>query len=426
MDDIMVSVWCTTYNHEKYIKQALDGFVSQVADFRYEVIMYDDASTDDTQKIIMDYYEEYPDIIVPFFRKENGFERDLQNFKERQQELLKLSRGKYIATCEGDDFWIDSQKLQIQVDFLEKHPECMLVGHNNLIFNEKTGELSTANPIYKDGFVEMEDLILHKNGFIHTATHVYRREIYNMSDFFYRAGVGDYPRLLYSALIGKVYYTSRIMSVYRYLREGSMTTEGQKDVDKYILWCLRLVNFTKKFDEYTNYKYTLALFQTSKAAVESVFWRAKECNCQDIKELLIKKNKETKGEYFTVVQWLLGKFRYRTDLNYIHNKTRIFCEQSTRLFLWGTGNNGRLISSQLTNNYIDFEGFVVSDPYYSEDECLGKKVVCCSDLLKDREGVKILVCMEPRFMEEIKSWLDTYFKDSYFYPLDIDWCFWDT
>ncbi len=114
----LVTIQCLAYNHELYIKQALDGFVMQETNFPFEVIVHDDASTDKTADIIRLYEAKFPDIIKPIYETENQFAKG-----KLCQIMNKASHGKYIAICEGDDWWTDKTKLQRQVDFLEAHPE---------------------------------------------------------------------------------------------------------------------------------------------------------------------------------------------------------------------------------------------------------------------------------------------------------------
>ena len=129
---IMVSIRCLAYNHEPYIRQCLEGFVIQKTNFRYEAIVHDDASTDNTAKIIKEYAERYPEIIKPIFEKENLFSK---NDRELQDKMLAACTGKYIAICEGDDYWTDPYKLQKQVNYLESHSDCVLVHTNFNVVN---------------------------------------------------------------------------------------------------------------------------------------------------------------------------------------------------------------------------------------------------------------------------------------------------
>ena len=124
---LMVSIWCITYNHEPYIRQCLEGFVMQKTNFRFEAIVHDDASTDGTAAIVREYAEKYPDIIKPIFEIENQYSKGDGSLDRIMEEVCT---GKYVAFCEGDDYWIDPLKLQKQVDYLESHPEYSMCFHN--------------------------------------------------------------------------------------------------------------------------------------------------------------------------------------------------------------------------------------------------------------------------------------------------------
>jgi glucosyltransferase len=133
-----VSVVCITYNQEKFIKDALDGFIMQKTNFPFEVIISDDKSTDDTPKIIAEYAKKYPEIIKPLLRDKN------LGVSENFLSTIDKAQGKYIALCEGDDYWVDANKLQRQYDFLEKHNEFVAVQTDVDIVYEKTGRLIRA------------------------------------------------------------------------------------------------------------------------------------------------------------------------------------------------------------------------------------------------------------------------------------------
>ena len=133
---IGVSVYCTAYNHEKYIRNALEGFIKQKTTFKYEVIVHDDASTDNTASIIREYEEKYPNIIRPIYQTENQYSKGIDFIKN---DICPLMRGKYVAVCEGDDYWTDELKLQSQYDGLEKNPTCFYCVHKvNTILEDGT------------------------------------------------------------------------------------------------------------------------------------------------------------------------------------------------------------------------------------------------------------------------------------------------
>lgn len=126
----MVSVRCITYNHAKYISEALDSFLSQKTNFPFEVVIHDDCSTDGTTELIKDYAANFPNIIKPMLEKENLWHQKISFAKK----LNAACHGKYIALCEGDDYWCDEQKLQKQFDFMESHPDYTICLANSYQF----------------------------------------------------------------------------------------------------------------------------------------------------------------------------------------------------------------------------------------------------------------------------------------------------
>jgi len=138
MNNPLVSVSCITYNHEPYIRQCLDGFLMQQCDFEYEILIHDDASTDGTSEIIREYQEKYPEIIKPIIQTENQWSQGVRGIMAKFN--FSRARGKYIALCEGDDYWTDPLKLQKQVDFLENNPEYSLVCGGYKSLNTTNGE----------------------------------------------------------------------------------------------------------------------------------------------------------------------------------------------------------------------------------------------------------------------------------------------
>lgn len=125
--NIMVSVSCLVYNHEPYLRQCFDGFVMQQTTFPIEILVHDDASTDHSADIIREYTEKYPDLFKPIFQTENQYSKGVKISMEYQ---IPRAKGKYIAMCEGDDYWTDPLKLQKQVDFLEGHEDYVLAFHD--------------------------------------------------------------------------------------------------------------------------------------------------------------------------------------------------------------------------------------------------------------------------------------------------------
>jgi len=143
----LVSILCITYNHEKYIEDAIKGFLMQESDFSFEIIIHDDASTDGTADIIRKYEAKYPKLIKPIYQTKNQFSQGLKP----GEVIFPRAKGKYIALCDGDDYWCDKDKLQKQVEYLEKDEDCVLVHHDSVIVNEKGKIISKSkNPKNRD------------------------------------------------------------------------------------------------------------------------------------------------------------------------------------------------------------------------------------------------------------------------------------
>ena len=138
MTQPLVSICCLTYNHEPFIRKCLDGFLMQETTFPVEILIHDDASTDGTDDIIREYTEKYPDKIFPLFEEENKY----SNGYKGKMDFFNYNRvrGKYIATCEGDDYWTDPLKLQKQVDFMESHPEYSVCFHKCRHFDVRSNK----------------------------------------------------------------------------------------------------------------------------------------------------------------------------------------------------------------------------------------------------------------------------------------------
>ena len=137
---VIVAINCMVYNHEQFVRQCLEGFVMQQTNFRFVAIVHDDASTDKSADIIREYAKRYPDIIYPIYETENQYSKHDGSLSKIKDEAIQSINPKYVAMCEGDDYWTDPKKLQKQVDFLEKNPEYIMCAHNYTIYEQNTGK----------------------------------------------------------------------------------------------------------------------------------------------------------------------------------------------------------------------------------------------------------------------------------------------
>lgn len=251
----LVSISVITFNHEKYIKKALDSFLMQKTEFPFEILIHDDASTDKTQDIIKEYEEKYPEIIRAICQEKNQYSQGFHNVSAYFN--YPRAEGKYIAFCEGDDYWIDPLKLQKQVSYMEAHPDCSLTIHGADLITESEEYIKDSRPFSTSKIVTMEEVVDARELFP-SASMVFRSEDgKNLPEFYYNAPVGDIPLHLFLATRGYVYYFDEKMSIYRLGGAGSWTTaiKAKENLEKKRQHNLALQKLFEEFNQYTEKKY---------------------------------------------------------------------------------------------------------------------------------------------------------------------------
>ena len=210
----LVSICCITYNQVSYVRDALEGFLKQKTDFPFEVLIHDDASTDGTAEIITEYAQRYPDHIKPILQSVNQY--SIGNIGVSGLFNFPRAKGKYIAMCEGDDYWTDEHKLQMQTDYMEEHPDCSLCFHSARIeLVQKAVTEQQMRPYGADCVVTPAEIIGKKSGYA-MASMLFRTEmVENLPDYYKNAPISDIPLQLMAAAKGYGYYIDRPMCVYR-------------------------------------------------------------------------------------------------------------------------------------------------------------------------------------------------------------------
>lgn len=244
--DIIVSVICNTYNHESYIRQCLDGFIMQETTFAFEVLIHDDASIDKTADIIREYEAKYPDIIKPIYQTENQYSKKIGIMKSFQYPRVK---GKYIALCEGDDYWIDPLKLQKQVDFLEANHAYGLVYSKAKVFVQNTKKFEGSFGEHVKCF---EDLVI-KNKHIPTQTALIDKDVYDAYQNLVKGNnwsMGDYPLWLYASIYSKIYFFDEELAVYRVLNNSASSRGDYEKRKKFIMSGYEISLFFAKLAKY--------------------------------------------------------------------------------------------------------------------------------------------------------------------------------
>lgn len=254
----LVSVVCMCFNHEEYIEDALCSFFMQKTDFPFEVLVHDDASTDGSAAIIRRFEARYPSIIRAIYQTENQF-----SLGRRQGAATReKSRGRYIAMCEGDDYWIAADKLQWQFDVMEARPDVSMCFHAAYTEDAKSGERLEEICMHssEDCYVGLKPMILGGGGYCPTNSLFFRKDaVADMPHFMRECPVGDAAIQMMCALSGKIYYLPFVMSVYRTKVSDSWTARMSVDFARIIQHNAEVTKFYRSLDKHLNGKYRVTI-----------------------------------------------------------------------------------------------------------------------------------------------------------------------
>lgn len=310
----MVDVAIVSYNHEKYIAQAIESVLMQKTDFKVRMIIGDDCSSDRTQQIIGEYVQKYPDRIKTIlFEKNIGiFSKDRVGIK-----VLEQCTDKYIAMLDGDDYWTDPLKLQKQVDFLETHPDCSLCFHESTVIDEITDKeymYLKFIPRNRTTFY-LEDIL--KFNFIPTNSVVYRNGlIKKFPDWYFEMYGGDTGLFVLLAQKGNIGFINEVMSAYR--RHGVGSWSGLKSIER----LLNGLNNHEVLDAALNYRYSYC-FKEAKA--KSNYLLARELR-------KLGKNKEAKRAFLKSLKNVFPNKFHTSPLNYFKLFMRLYFPKITSRF----------------------------------------------------------------------------------------------
>ncbi len=388
----LVSIWCMTYNQVEYIRDAIEGFLMQETDFPYEVVIHDDASTDGTTEILKEYEAKYPKLIKVIYQKENTFNNP--NRKDMINAIKKENlHGKYVAYCEGDDYWTDIHKLQKQVQYMEEHEACTMITHNAILCDCEKQENRILNEKVPKGKVGMKELIYQRPVLLPTASVMIRTEYMYLQGFFKECSVGDYPLKLYVASKGYIYYMDEVMSVYRYMAKGSWTRNTYQDSKKSIIHYTNTIDFLKKYNEYTNREYENYIWVQMNHCSCQILKEIKDCKEEEVKELWKSISKETDGIYDSILEKVYACYRnISSEQQYIEQLEKSLAHVD-HITLWGTGKFSKYYAECLERYGLQIEDYVVSKRTEAQQTFLGKKVWEIQELVKEKKNYKIVVAV---------------------------------
>ena len=230
----LVTVVTLAYNHEKYLRACLEGILMQKTNFPFELIIHEDASLDKTAEIIQEYEAKYPHILKPIYQKQNQYS---QGVNIGNTFIYPKAKGKYIALCEGDDYWTDPYKLQKQVDFLEEHPDFSMCFHNGKMVWEKGEKSDKLYAKIKEGVYKPAHL--YRRHLVVTASIVARIDVVRDTKYIetlktQKVMYGDLFFILSCTRLGKIWGMPDVMSVYRRHEGGVVYKQGLSDCAKEI------------------------------------------------------------------------------------------------------------------------------------------------------------------------------------------------
>jgi glycosyltransferase involved in cell wall biosynthesis len=216
----LVSVYMLAYNHEKFITTAIKNVIAQRHDFPIELVIGEDCSPDRTREIALEFQRTHPDLVRVITSNRNS------GMRANSKRSMDACRGKYIAVCEGDDYWTHPSKLKRQVDLFADRPQLMLTSHYAQVLDEVTSTMrGVVRPAFSSRLLSMHELILGDGGLIPSASIMFRRDLLeHLPQWYYMAPVNDYPLVLVAGLLGEIAIQNCCMSVYRRNVEGSWTT----------------------------------------------------------------------------------------------------------------------------------------------------------------------------------------------------------
>lgn len=254
MEDIKVSIICNAYNHENYIGDALESFVKQKTNFKYEILVHDDASTDRTAEIIKNYVAKYPELIKPIYEETNQY-----SISHDLVDAIQVARvkGKYIALCEGDDYWIDAYKLQKQYDLLENNPEVDICATAAIVVEADTKkEISRKEPFKDNQIIPVQDVIKGGGGYVATNSLMYRTCLEKNKPLFRKKWDYDYALQIHGSLRGGMLYLSDCTAAYRWMAKGSWSQKTYSNRGTYIKSINNFIDMLTILNQETDGKYS--------------------------------------------------------------------------------------------------------------------------------------------------------------------------
>ena len=344
-DNCKVSVICITYNQDEYLPKAIESIVSQKTSFKFEIIVRNDASTDETTLVLESLKKKYPDILYIINNEENLFSKGVDFFAET---IYRYANGEYIAICEGDDYWTDEFKLQSQFDEMERNPQSDMCACRTVMVSEDGKHvLGEIRPKEKNCVLTAEDVIYGGGMYLATASLFFRKSMYDHMMEFEKIRSLDCVYQMKGALRGGICYIDRPMAAYRRYSKSSVTVQIVGD------------------DASMRHQ------------------------CEQEKEILRTLDEETGGNYHEVITKRLEDYSISYYDQLAERKDEIIKlldKENTNIYIWGMGPRGRNLEHFLQDEKITICGVCdITDNKVGQRTANGNNICACDDVLKNAD-----------------------------------------
>lgn len=404
MDEIAVSIICLSYNQKKYINDALKGFLKQKTSFAYEILIHDDASTDGTIEILKEYQRRYPEKIRLFLEEENQYSKGV----DITQNTVVHAKGRYMAFCEGDDFWIYSGKLQKQYELMESDQEISLCYHNALIYGEEKDALRLNVQNHPSGYIEDKDIICATKGWYPTASLFCRTDFFReLPDF--KGATDDVVWRTCMACRGKLYFINRAWSVYRDFSQGSWNEKYRLNKKIAAQYIADTVSYFTQFDAYSERRFSRYMRTVYMASVRR-FFRVNYPDGYTVEQFEdelseLKRLSDHKVDY--VIDTFHDEYIVRSIDYYdftVKNKIKPLVHSGEKIYIYGAGREAIKAIVVLTSHNIRIAGLLVSKKKKGGDALLGCPIYSVNEIEPDSHTIVWPCLIDGR--EEVLSFLE--------------------
>ncbi len=390
---VEITISCATYNHVKYIRKTLEGFVKQKLNVGYEIVVFDDASNDGTSDIVREYATKYPGLIRAIIAKTNTYSHSKRKEVMAYFKQYEL-RGKYIALCEGDDYWLYQDKLQVQYELMERMPNVSLCFHNAIRFDETAGEVIPQIINMDSGVVDADEIFSCAHGRPATASFLFRHEYWcNIPHFFMTSPVGDDPLRFWCAFNGDVYYIDKCWSVRNYMHEGSWNSSIKCSEDIRIKFYTNYLKYMMEFNIETHKKFNYQVQKMDIMLCDSLL------NCKNIRRMTKKELSEWCEECRCIQENLYDecfeqsyKKYVKYTIDYFDDIREAIIKSKKSKIIYGAGDFGRRLLHYMLNMGIKVDMFCQTNVSY-EYTVENIPVISLKNLISINEDYQIMIAI---------------------------------